>query len=98
MRKYSQDMQMLSDLETDHLDIAKLREQRQLVARVQAALLKKDQEIEQFKALLQKYQQYQQKYASLKVELTERQHLMSEKESECKMLRKQMEDLLREQA
>lgn len=98
MRKYSQDMQMLTDLETDHLDIAKMREQRQLVARVQAALVKRDQEIEQLKALLQKYQQYQQKYTSLKVELTERQHLMGKKESECKMLRKQMEELLKEQA
>jgi hypothetical protein len=28
MRKHSQDMQMLSELETDHLDIAKMREQR----------------------------------------------------------------------
>jgi cell shape-determining protein MreC len=81
MRKYSQDMQMLNELETDHLDIAKMREQRQLVARVQASLLKKDQEIEQFKALLQKYQQYQQKYTSLKVELTERAHLMAKKDN-----------------
>ena len=72
---------MLNDLETDHLDIAKMREQRQLVARVQASLLKKDQEIEQFKALLQKYQQYQQKYTSLKVELTERGHLMAKKDN-----------------
>ena len=72
---------MLNDLETDHLDIAKMREQRQLVARVQASLLKKDQEIEQFKALLQKYQQYQQKYTSLKVELTERAHLMAKKDN-----------------
>ena len=81
MRKYSQDMQMLSELETDHLDIAKMREQRQLVARVQASLLKKDQEIEQFKALLQKYQHYQQKYTSLKVELTERAHLITKKDN-----------------
>jgi hypothetical protein len=98
MRKYSQDLQMLNDLETDQLDIAKLREQRQLVARVQSSLLKKDEEIQQLRALLEKYQQYQQKYTSLKVELTERAHLMAKKEGECKMLRKQMEELLKEQA
>lgn len=88
---------MLNELETDQLDIAKLREQRQLVARVQSSLLKKDQEIEQLRALLQKYQHYQQKYTSLKVELTERAHLLARKDAECKMLRKQMEDLLRDQ-
>lgn len=98
MRKYSQDLQMLSELETDQHDIAKLREQRQLVARVQSSLLKKDTEIEQLRALLEKYQHYQQKYTSLKVELTERAHLMAKKDAECKMLRRQMEDLLKEQA
>lgn len=98
MRKYSQDLQLLSELETDHLDIAKLREQRQLVARVQSSLLKKDQEITQLRSLLEKYQQYQQKYTSLKVELTERAHLMAKKENECKLLRRQMEELMQEQA
>lgn len=88
---------MLNELETDQLDIAKLREQRQLVARVQSSLLKKDQEIEQLRALLQKYQHYQQKYTSLKAELTERAHLLARKDAECKMLRKQLEDLLRDQ-
>jgi cell shape-determining protein MreC len=68
-----------------------------VVARVQGSLVKKDQEIEQLKSLLQKYQHYQQKYTSLKVELTERAHLMSKKESECRMLRKQMEELMKEQ-
>ena len=52
-----------------------------MVARVQASLLKKDQEIEKFKALLQKYQHYQQKYTSLKVELTERAHLITKKDN-----------------
>lgn len=98
MRKYSQDLQLLSELETDQLDIAKLREQRQLVARVQSSLLKKDQEIAQLRSLLEKYQHYQQKYTSLKVELTERAHLMAKKENECKLLRRQMEELMQEQA
>lgn len=67
------------------------------MARVQSSLLKKDQEIEQLRALLAKYQQYQQKYTSLKVELTERAHLMAKKDAECKLLRKQMDELLKEQ-
>lgn len=58
---------MLGELENDQQDIAKLRQQRQVVARVQCSLLKKDEEIDQLRALLQKYQAYQQKYTSLKV-------------------------------
>jgi hypothetical protein len=43
MRKLSQDLQILSDMEIDQLDIAKIKEQRQLVARIQGTLRKKDE-------------------------------------------------------
>jgi cell shape-determining protein MreC len=81
MRKFSQDLQFLNELETDQVDIVKIREQRQLVTKIQSSFQKKDQEIEKLKSLLEKYQQYQQKYTSLKVELTERAHLMSKKDN-----------------
>lgn len=42
MKKLSNDLQMLSELECDQLDIAKIKEQRQLVNRIQQSLLKKD--------------------------------------------------------
>jgi hypothetical protein len=37
--------------------------------------------VEKLKLLLEKYQQYQQKYTSLKVELAERTHLMAKKDN-----------------
>ena len=43
MRKVSQDLQLLSELEGDQIDIAKIREQRQVVSKIQNALLKKDE-------------------------------------------------------
>ena len=69
MRKLSNDLQMLSELECDQIDIVKIKEQRHIVNRIQQSLLKKDEEIAKIKSLLEKYQQYQQKYTSLKVEL-----------------------------
>ena len=43
MRKVSQDLQLLSELEGDQIDIAKIREQRQVVSKIQNALLKNDE-------------------------------------------------------
>jgi hypothetical protein len=48
------------------------------------------------KALLEKYQVYQQKYSSLKVELAEKGHLLSRKDGECRLLKAQLEELIRE--
>jgi cell shape-determining protein MreC len=41
-----------------------------LVGKIQSSFSKKEQEIGELKALLEKYQVYQQKYTSLKAELT----------------------------
>jgi hypothetical protein len=47
--------------------------------------------------LLEKYQIYQQKYTSLKAELAEKSQLLGRRESEGKLLRRQMDELIREQ-
>lgn len=67
MRKSSQDIPFLLELQADHKDITKIKEQQQLVNRIQTTISKKDQEIESLKSLLHKYQAYQQKYQSLKL-------------------------------
>ena len=72
MRKHSQTQEMpfLVELQADQMDIHRIREQQSMVAKIQGTISKKDQEIDGLKALLAKYQGYQQKYQSLKVELT----------------------------
>lgn len=96
MRKNSQELPFLLELHSDQQDIATIRQQRQLVAKIQSAISKKDQEIDSLKALLEKYQGYQQKYASLKVELAEKGQIITRKDSECRLLRKQLEEMIRE--
>ena len=94
MRKHSQELPFLLDLQADQQDIASIREQRQLVSKIQSTIAKKDQEIFSLKALLEKYQVYQQKYSSLKLEMTEKGQLLSRKEGECRLLKKQLEELI----
>ncbi len=67
MKKHSQELPFLLELQADQQDIATIREQRQLVNKIQSTIVKKDQEIQSLKALLEKYQGYQQKYSSLKL-------------------------------
>lgn len=94
MRKHSQELPFLLDLQADQQDIASIREQRQLVSKIQSTIAKKDQEIFSLKALLEKYQVYQQKYSSLKLEMTEKGQLLSRKEGECRLLKEQLEELI----
>lgn len=79
MKKINQDLQFLNEIQSDQKDLAKIIEQRQIVSRLQSSFQKKDDEITQLKSLLEKYQQYQQKYTSLKVELAEKTHLIVKK-------------------
>lgn len=67
MKKHSQELPFLLELQADQQDIVTIREQRQLVNKIQSTIVKKDQEIQSLKALLEKYQGYQQKYSSLKL-------------------------------
>lgn len=67
MKKHSQELPFLLELQADQQDIATIREQRQLVNKIQSTIVKKDQEIQSLKALLEKYQGYQRKYSSLKL-------------------------------
>jgi len=70
MRKQSHELPLLLELEHDQHDIAKIKEQRHLISKIQSTIAKKDQEIEALKTLVEKYQVYQQKYSSLKLELS----------------------------
>jgi hypothetical protein len=97
MRKLSQELPFLNEIEAEQSDIVRIREQRQLVGKIQTSFSKKEQEIGELKALLEKYQVYQQKYSGLKAELAERSHLLARRESEGKLLRRQVEELIREQ-
>ena len=68
MRKSSQhDIPLIQQLQTDQMDIHRIKEQQHMVEKIQATIQQKDQDISQLKALLAKYQNYQQKYQSLKV-------------------------------
>lgn len=90
MRKHSQEVPFLQELEHEQNDIAKIKEQRHLIAKVQTTIAKKDQEIDSLKALLEKYQLYQQKYSSLKLELSEKTQLITRKDQECKLFKRQL--------
>ena len=57
---------------------------------------KKDREIEQLRALLEKYQHYQKKYALLKEEVEEKNQLVARRENECRLMRRQAQELTRE--
>ena len=68
MRKSSQhDIPLIQQLQTDQMDIHRIKEQQHMVEKIQVTIQQKDQDISQLKALLAKYQNYQQKYQSLKV-------------------------------
>lgn len=68
MRKSSQhDIPLIQQLQTDQMDIHRIKEQQHMVEKIQVTIQQKDQDIAQLKALLAKYQHYQQKYQSLKV-------------------------------
>jgi PBP1b-binding outer membrane lipoprotein LpoB len=43
MRKSSQDIPFLLEIQADHKDITKIREQQQLVNKIQSTISKKDQ-------------------------------------------------------
>jgi len=74
-------MPFLLELQADHKDIAKIKEQQQLVMKIQSTISKKDQEIESLKSLLHKYQTYQQKYQSLKIEINEKTQIIQRKDN-----------------
>ena len=67
MRSKQPQTPIISELHHEQQELAMIKGQQQVVARVEANIRKKDHEIGQLKALLEKYQQYQQKYSSLKV-------------------------------
>ena len=95
MRKHSQ-TPIISELHHDQQELAMIKGQQHMVARVEGALRKKDQEIQKLRAVLEKYQHYQQKYTSLKGELEERNQAIGRKENECRLMRRQAQELARE--
>ena len=95
MRKHSQ-TPIISELHHDQQELAMIRGQQQMVARVEGTLKKKDQEISKLRAVLEKYQHYQQKYTSLKGELEEKNQAIVRKENECRLMRRQAQELARD--
>ena len=67
MKKSSQELPLLLELQADQMDITKIKEQQILVNKIQSLIKHKDKEIASLQSLLNKYQQYQQKYQSIKI-------------------------------
>lgn len=85
------------ELEAEQDDLARIRQNRHAVSRLTHSFTQKEQEIDQLKALLAKYQNYQQKYTSLKVELNEKALALTRAHAENKLLRTQLQESITEQ-
>ncbi len=79
-KKSTQDYPLLLEIQAEKQEISKIKEQRELIDKLQESFKKKDKEIAKLNALIDKYKQYYEKYTTIKYELNEKITHLSNKD------------------
>jgi chromosome segregation ATPase len=86
--------QILSELEEEQLEIAKIQKQRDFIIKLQVSFLKKEQEIERLTALVDKYKPFYEQCSSVRLELAEKESSLRSYSKENHLLRREFEHLI----
>jgi hypothetical protein len=82
---------LLLEIENEEQEINRIKNQNEFIGKLQTSFRQKEKQINHLNDIAQKYQSYYEKYIDLKLELKEKSSLLSYREAENHILKKQLQ-------